>query len=96
MTRKGEGTPRNEYISLVFSNFLLNFFQGARFFPESDCDRRLRRSLDTIEFALIELPNSASFMKLVPDKFGIGCNGCFGYSFANAGDDFPNTVVVVK
>jgi len=70
----------------------------SKVFPESDCERRLRRSLDAIKVALLELPNSASFMKLIPDKFGIGCNGCFGkkadgYSFANAGDDFPNTVV---
>ncbi len=78
--------------------FFVKFLIRSKVLPESDCDRHLRRSLDTIKAALVELPNSASFMKLVPDKFGIGCNGCFGkkadgYSFANPGDDFPNTVV---
>lgn len=76
--------------------FFVKFLIRSNVLPE--CDHYLRRSLDTIKAAIVELPNSASFMKVIPDKFGAGCKGCFGkkadgYSFANAGDDFPNTVV---
>ena len=49
-----------------------------------------------IKIGLIELPNCATIMKILPDKFATGCTDCWGrkaevYSLANA--DFPDTAI---
>lgn len=49
-----------------------------------------------IKIGLVELPNCATIMKILPDKFATGCAECWGrkaeiYSLANA--DFPDTAI---
>ena len=48
----------------------------SKVLPESD--RQLRRALDAVETALIELPFTDAAMKKLPESVGAGCTECWG------------------
>ena len=43
-----------------------------------DLEREYLRALEITKQGLVQLPNSAAFMKAVPDKLAAGCTGCWG------------------
>ncbi|KAF8958505.1 hypothetical protein BDZ97DRAFT_1706028 [Flammula alnicola] len=56
--------------------FFVNFLLRSKVLPE--IERNLRRSLDVIAAALIELPNTAAIAKATPDKLSLACSACWG------------------
>ncbi|KAF8956708.1 hypothetical protein BDZ97DRAFT_2079684 [Flammula alnicola] len=56
--------------------FFVNFLLRSKVLPE--IERNLRRSLDVIAAALIELPNTARIAKAFPDKLSLACSACWG------------------
>ena len=56
--------------------FLVNFLLRSKVFP--DLEQEYRRTLEITKAGLVQLPNSANFMKAIPDQLATGCTGCWG------------------
>ncbi|KAF8166991.1 hypothetical protein BJ912DRAFT_1001882 [Pholiota molesta] len=56
--------------------FFINFLLRSKVLPESE--RSLRRAVEVIQTAQIELPNTASLAKILPDRFSRACNVSWG------------------
>jgi hypothetical protein len=54
----------------------VTFLLRSKVFPQ--IEHQLRRSLEVIELARIELPNTSNIAKTFPDKFSQACNTCWG------------------
>lgn len=64
-----------------------------------DLEQEYRRALEITKAGLVQLPNSATFMKAIPDKLATGSTGCWGrmavtYKFMDIGAD--NSAPTVK
>lgn len=71
-------------------DFLIRFLHRSKVFP--DLEGEYLRALEITKQGLVQLPNSAAFMKAVPDKLAAGCTGCWGrkamtYKFVDIGPD---------
>lgn len=64
-----------------------------------DLEQEYRRTLEITKAGLVQLPNSATFMKAIPDKLATGCIGCWGrkaitYKFMDMGNAVTVTTEV--
>ncbi|KAJ3511335.1 hypothetical protein NLJ89_g4158 [Agrocybe chaxingu] len=56
--------------------FFVEYLLRSKVLP--DCEQSLRRSLDSINAGLIEIPNCSTIAKVMPDKFSLGCQTFWG------------------
>jgi hypothetical protein len=66
-----------------------------------DLEKEYRQTLEITKSGLVQLPNSANFMKAIPDKLATGCIGCWGakavtYQFINIGTDSSAPTVAAE
>lgn len=59
-------------------SFFLRYLIRSRVFPEPEYERPLKRALEVVELARIELPNSWKMGRALPDTFSDGCKGIWG------------------
>jgi hypothetical protein len=57
-------------------HYFVNFLLRSKVLPH--IERELRRSLEVIGLAIIELPNTSNIAKTFPDKFSLASNACWG------------------
>ena len=57
-------------------HYFVNFLLRSKVLPQ--IEHQLRRSLEVIALAIIELPNTSNIAKTFPDKFSLACNACWG------------------
>jgi len=62
----------------ILVSFFLRYLIRSRVFPEPEYDRPLRRALEIVELARVELPNSWKMGRALPDAFSDGCKGLWG------------------
>ena len=56
-------------------SFFLRYLIGSRVFPEPEYERPIKRALEIVELARIQLPNSWKLGRALPDAFSNGCKG---------------------
>ena len=59
-------------------SFFLRYLIRSRVFPEPEYERPVKRALEIVELARIELPNSWKMGRALPDIFSDGCKGIWG------------------
>lgn len=59
-------------------SFFLRYLIRNRVFPEPEYERPIKRALEIVELARIELPNSWKMGRAFPDAFSDGCKGLWG------------------
>jgi hypothetical protein len=59
-------------------SFFLRYLIRNRVFPEPEFERPIKRALEIVELARIELPNSWKMGRALPDTFSDGCKGLWG------------------
>jgi hypothetical protein len=59
-------------------SFFLRYLIRSRVFPEPDYERPIKRALEIVELARLELPNSWKMGRALPDTFSDGCKGIWG------------------
>ncbi len=62
----------------ILVSFFLRYLIRNRVFPESEYERPIRRALEIVELACVELPNSWKMGRALPDTFSDGCKGLWG------------------
>lgn len=56
-------------------SFFLRYLIRSRVFPEPEYERPIKRALEIVELARIQLPNSWKLGRALPDAFSDGCKG---------------------
>jgi len=59
-------------------SFFLRYLIRSRVFPEPEYERPIKRALEIVELARVELPNSWKMGRALPDAFNDGCKGLWG------------------
>jgi len=59
-------------------SFFLRYLIRCRVFPEPEYERPIKRALEIVELARVELPNSWKMGGALPDAFSDGCKGLWG------------------
>ena len=59
-------------------SFFLRYLIRNCVFPESEYERPIKRALEIVELARVELPNSWKMGRALPDTFSDGCKGLWG------------------
>jgi hypothetical protein len=59
-------------------SFFLRYLIRNRVFPEPEYERPIKRALEIVELASVELPNSWKMGRALPDTFSDGCKGLWG------------------
>ena len=59
-------------------SFFLRYLLRSCVFPEPEYDRPLKRALEIVELARVQLPNSWNMGRALPDAFSDGCKGLWG------------------
>jgi hypothetical protein len=59
-------------------SFFLRYLIRSRVFPEPEYERPIKRALEIVELARIQLPNSWKLGRALPDAFSDGCKGMWG------------------
>ena len=59
-------------------SFFLRYLIRSRVFTEPEYERPVKRALEIVELARIELPNSWKMGRALPDTFSDGCKGIWG------------------
>jgi hypothetical protein len=59
-------------------SFFLRYIIRSRVYPEPEYERLMRRALEIVELARVELPNSWKMGRALPDAFSDGCKGLWG------------------
>lgn len=59
-------------------SFFLRYLIRNRVFPEPEYERPIKRALEIVELARVELPNSWLIGRALPDTFSDGCKGLWG------------------
>ncbi len=59
-------------------SFFLCYLIRNRVFPEPEYERPIRRALEVVELARVELPNSWKMGRALPDTLSDGCKGLWG------------------
>jgi hypothetical protein len=59
-------------------SFFLRYLIRSRVFPEPEYERPIKRALEIVELARVELPNSWKMGRALPDAFSDGCKGLWG------------------
>ena len=59
-------------------SFFLRYLIRSRVFPEPEYERPMKRALEIVELARVELPNSWKMGRALPDVFSEGCKGLWG------------------
>ena len=77
-------------------SFFLRYLIRSRVFPEPEYERPLKRALEIVELARVELPNSWKMGRALPDAFSDGCKGVWGsmqpmWTLPAAADAAPNS-----
>lgn len=62
----------------ILVSFFLRYLIRNRVFPEPEYERPIRRALEIVELARVELPNSWKMGRALPDTFSDGCKGLWG------------------
>ena len=62
----------------ILVSFFLRYLIRSRVFPEPEYERPIKRALDIVELARVELPNSWKMGRALPDTFSDGCKGLWG------------------
>ena len=62
----------------ILVSFFLRYLIRSRVFPEPEYERPLKRALEIVELARVELPNSWKMGRALPDAFSDGCKGVWG------------------
>jgi len=62
----------------ILVSFFLRYLFRSRVFPEPEYDHPLKRALEIVELARVELPNSWKMGRALPDAFSDGCKGLWG------------------
>jgi hypothetical protein len=78
----------------ILVSFFLRYLIRSRVFPEPDYERPLKRALEIVELARVELPNSWKMGRALPDAFSDGCKGLWGsmqLMWTLPADESPNS-----
>ena len=59
----------------ILVSFFLRYLIRSRVFPEPEYERPIKRALEIVELARIQLPNSWKLGRALPDAFSDGCKG---------------------
>ena len=59
-------------------SFFLRYLIRNRVFPEPEYERPIKRALEIVQLARVELPNSWKMGRALPDTFSDGCKGLWG------------------
>ena len=59
-------------------SFFLRYLIRNRVFPEPEYERPIKRALEIVDLAGVELPNSWKMGRELPDTFSDGCKGLWG------------------
>ncbi|KAI0302813.1 hypothetical protein B0F90DRAFT_169676 [Multifurca ochricompacta] len=62
----------------ILVSFFLRYLIRSRVFPEPEYERPLKRALEVVQLACVELPNSWKMGRSLPDAFSDGCKGLWG------------------
>ncbi|KAI0253445.1 hypothetical protein BJV78DRAFT_1194414 [Lactifluus subvellereus] len=62
----------------ILVSFFLRYLIRSRVFPEPEYERPMKRALEIVELARVELPNSWKMGRALPDVFSDGCKGLWG------------------
>ncbi|KAH9983811.1 hypothetical protein BJV74DRAFT_595128 [Russula compacta] len=62
----------------ILVSFFLRYLIRSCVFPEPEYERPMKRALELVELARIELPNSWKMGRALPDAFSDGCKGLWG------------------
>ena len=62
----------------ILVSFFLRYLIRSRVFTEPEYERPLKRALEIVELARVQLPNSWKMGRALPDAFSDGCKGLWG------------------
>ncbi|KAI9459391.1 hypothetical protein F5148DRAFT_983458 [Russula earlei] len=62
----------------ILVSFFFRYLIRSRVFPEPEYERPIRRALEIVELARVELPNSWKMGRVLPDAFSDGCKDLWG------------------
>ena len=62
----------------ILVSFFLRYLIRNRVFPEPEYERPIKRALEIVDLAGVELPNSWKMGRELPDTFSDGCKGLWG------------------